>query len=156
MNKISVTVSLDPEHDSDLYALLVAQSEAPGAGFSVAGCSETFTATDVWTARARRRIHRADQLIVICGEHTDDSMSVFSEVRIAQEEGTPYFLLWGRRETMCTKPAGAKPAEGIYGWTPEIIEEQIALIGRAAQRQAAARALKRPGRQQNGDGAAPS
>ena len=47
-------------------------------------------------------------MIVICGEHTEASPGMSAEIRIAQEEKTPYFLLWGRRESLCTKPTGAK------------------------------------------------
>ena len=40
---------------------------------------------------------------------------------MAQKEDKPYMLLWGRREQMCTKPAGARPADAIYSWTREIL-----------------------------------
>jgi hypothetical protein len=81
----------------------------------------------------RRRIREADEVIVICGEHTEESMGVSAEVRIAQEERTPYFLLWGRRESMCTKPRSAKRDEGIYRWTSEILQSQILLTLRNAR-----------------------
>lgn len=146
MNKINVSVSLDFEHDRELYAVLREQSEAPGSAFTVSGCSEHFNATAAWGDRARQRIRRADQVIIICGEHTDESIGVFTELQIAQEEQTPYFLLWGRRDRMCTKPAGAKSAEGMYSWTSDVIEDQLALIGRTVHREAIARSLKRPAR----------
>ena len=53
-----------------------------------------------------------------------------AELRVAQQERTPYFLLWGRREIMCTKPIGAKPADGMYSWTRQILEEQITVASR--------------------------
>jgi hypothetical protein len=56
-----------------------------------------------------------------------------AEIRIAQEEKTPYFLLWGRRGAACTKPLGAKSAEGMYMWTRENLEDQVAIALRRAQ-----------------------
>jgi hypothetical protein len=144
MSQIEVSVSFDTDHDAELYKLLVAQSRIPGSGFVVSGGSERLTDEDVWSARVRRRVRRADQVIIICGEHTDESLGVCSELRIVQEEQKPYFLLWGRRDRMCTKPLGAKNAEGMYSWTSEFIQEQIALASRAAHREAMAHALKRP------------
>ena len=120
MSTIQVFVSFDVEHDKELYERLLAQSRAPGSGFSVLGGSERSTPTDVSNVRVRRRISEADQVIVICGEHTEASERVSAELRIAQEDGTPHFLLWGRREVMCTKPIGAKPAEGMYNWTRQL------------------------------------
>ena len=116
MSQARVYVSFDIEHDRELYERLLAQ--AGGSGFCVSGGSEFLSATDLGNERVRRRIREADQLIVICGEYTDGSPGMSAELRIAQEERTPYFLLWGRRESMCTKPTGAKPAEGMYRWTP--------------------------------------
>ncbi len=133
MSKIHVFVSFDIEHDGELYELLLAQSGTPSSGFAVLGGSERLSATDVWSERVRCRIREADQVIVICGEHTGASISVSAELRIAQEERTPYFLLWGRREIMCTKPIGAKPAEGMYSWTRQILQDQMTCTLRKAR-----------------------
>jgi hypothetical protein len=142
MSKIHVFVSFDIEHDGELYELLLAQSRTPSSGFTVLGGSERSAGTDVGSERVRRRIREADQVIVICGEHTEGSTRVSAELLIAQEERTPYFLLWGRREIMCTKPIGAKPAEGMYSWTPQILQNQIALTFRKAQSDAAAETVR--------------
>jgi hypothetical protein len=99
----------------------------------VSGESEFVSTHDLWTDRARRRIREADEVIVICGEHSEASPGMRAEIRIAQEEKTPYFLLWGRRGAMCTKPIGAKPAEGMYNWTQEILEDQVAFALRRAR-----------------------
>ena len=82
-------------------------------------------------------------------------MGEVAELRIAQEEHTPYFLLWGRRDRMCTKPTGAKTSEGMYSWTSEFIEEQVALISRTASREVMARTMKRFGRQHRSSGSVP-
>ena len=144
MSAVDVFVSFDIEWDRELFDQLLAQSREPGSGFTVSSSSERFDSTDEWSERVRKRICKADQVIVICGEHTNEAEGVIGELRITQEEDTPYFLLWGRRGTMCTKPVGAKPTEGMYSWTSEIISEQISLITRQARGEATARALRRP------------
>ena len=139
MNQIQVFVSFDIEHDRELFEELRTQSSS--SGFAVSGCSERHTATDVWNERARRRIRSADQVIFICNEHTDASASMSTEIRIAQQEQTPYFLLWGRRGIMCTKPVGAKSAEGMYIWSPQVLQDQIAIATRSTHTDAVAETL---------------
>jgi len=138
VSKIKVFVSFDLEHDGELYDELLAQSKTASFDFAVSGGSEKAAAADLSDERARRRIREADQVIVICGEHTEGSVGVSAELRIAQEEKTPYFLLWGRRDLMCTKPIGAKPAEGMYSWTRQVLQDQIAFALRKARSDAAA------------------
>ena len=140
MNQIQVFVSFDIEHDRELFEELRTQSSS--SGFAVLGCSERHTATDVWNERARRRIRNADQVIFICGEHTEASASMSTEIRIAQQEQTPYFLLWGRRESMCTKPVGAKSAEGMYIWSTQVLQDQIAIASRSTRTDAVAENLR--------------
>jgi hypothetical protein len=140
--KTRVFISFDIEHDGELYELLLAQSRMPGSVFAVSGGSERLPSSDARSERAHRRIGEADQVIVICGEHTDMSTGVFTELRIAQEEKKPYFLLWGRRESMCTKPMGAKNAEGMYSWTQQILRDQLALTLRIAHGDAAAKSMR--------------
>jgi hypothetical protein len=141
MSKVHIFVSFDTGHDGELYELLLSQSRTQSSDFEVMGCSEHSTTTEIWSERVRRRIREADQVIVICGEHTGSSSRVSAELQIAQQEQTPYFLLWGRREMMCTKPVGAKPAEGMYSWTRQILQDQIAFTLRKADTVAADEAL---------------
>lgn len=130
---IRVFVSYDREHDRDLHDRLAEEAADPGSGFEIAACSEGGAAGESWEARTRRRIQEADEVVVLCGEHVGDSPRVGAELRIAREEERPYFLLWGRRELMCTKPMGAKPNEGMYSWTPEILRTQITTVIRNAR-----------------------
>ena len=146
MRKVQVFVSFDVEHDGELYERLLAQSRSPSSGFRVLGGSERSAGTDVGSASVRRRIREADQVIVICGKHTRASTCVSAELLIAREERTPYFLLWGRREIMCTKPIGAKASEGMYGWTRQILQDQIALTFRKAQSDAAVETVRHAAR----------
>ena len=141
MSKVHVFVSFDLEHDEDLYELLLAQSTTPGSGFAVLGGSKRSTTAYLATESVRRQIREADQVIVICGEHTEASACVGAELLVAQEERTPYFLLWGRRDSMCTKPHGARTAEGMYSWTRQILQEQINVTSRKAAADAVAASL---------------
>jgi hypothetical protein len=50
---------------------------------------------------------------------------VSAELAIAQAEEKPYVLLWGRRESMCKKPKGARADDGIYSWAPGVLEQQV-------------------------------
>jgi hypothetical protein len=120
---VRVYVSFDLEHDRDLHDRLLAQwcqSE-----FTIASCSEAGDMTEPWVARVRLRITEADEVVVICGEHTDDSRRVSAELKIAQEQRKPYVLLWGRREKMCKKPQSARAIDGMYGWTAAVLERQL-------------------------------
>ena len=81
---------------------------------------------------------------MICGEHTNDSARVAAELRMAQEEGKPYMLLWGRRERMCTKPSGARPSDAMYSWTPDVLENQIGATLRSSRPPVVPESCKRP------------
>ncbi len=124
MSDVRVFLSYDVEHDVDLGELLSEQSGRGGSGFLVSARSEAAMVTDRWCEAVRHRIRDADQ-VVVCGEHTKDSVRVNSELRIAQEEQKPYFLLWGRRDRMCTMPARVTRAGCMYSWIWEILLQQI-------------------------------
>jgi hypothetical protein len=142
MSKVQVFVSFDIEHDEDLYELLLAQSRTPSSDFSVLGGSKRSDTTSLESESVRRQIRDADQVIFICGEHTEASTRVSAELELAQEERTPYLLLWGRRDSMCTKPTGAKPAEGMYSWTRQILRDQMTFTSRKAAADAAAQIVR--------------
>jgi hypothetical protein len=119
-----VFVSFDLDHDRDLHERLREQAGRQ-LDFAVSGCSEAGEMTGSWSARARSRISASDEVVVICGEHTDQASRVSAELRIAREEHKPYVLLWGRRERMCKKPTGTRPDDGVYSWTAEILQRQL-------------------------------
>jgi hypothetical protein len=133
MPNVRVFMSFDPDNDADLHDLLIEQSRRQSSGFEVSARSEAATMSDRWDEKVRRQISAADEVIVICGEHTASSLRMSTELRIAQEEEKPYFFLWGRRERMCTRPAGAKRDDSMYSWTWEILQEQIIATLRNAQ-----------------------
>ena len=69
--------------------------------------------TGDWQLKVRNRIKQTNLVIVICGEHTHTAMGVAAELRIAREETTPYFLLWGYKGRTCYKPTSALPTDKI-------------------------------------------
>jgi hypothetical protein len=142
-DRVRIFVIFDTEHDADLYALLRAQSHSPGCEFTVMGGSERPSHTELGRARVRSRIREADQVIIICGEHTEASPDIHAELLIAIDEEKPHCLLWGRREVMCTKPIGATRAEGIYSWTRQTLHDQISFNLRQASTEAHAKSLRR-------------
>jgi hypothetical protein len=66
-----------------------------------------------------------DVVCVICGEHTDTATGVSAELKIAQEEKIPYFLLKGYSEKTCKKPKAAKDTDKIYAWTWENLKKLV-------------------------------
>jgi hypothetical protein len=131
MPDVRIFLSYDLEHDADLRDRLIAEAERGGSGFEITGYSES--TSDPGEARLRRRIGASDEVIVVCGEHTDESPAASLELRIAQEEGKPYFLLWGRRESMCKRPASARPTDSMFSWTAAILRHQIEATLRSAR-----------------------
>jgi len=143
MPNVRVFMSFDPDNDEDLHDLLLEQSRRQSSGFVISARSDAATMTDRWDERVRRQISEVDEVIVICGEHTASSARVNTELRIAQEEQKPYFLLWGRRERMCTRPAGSKRDDSMYSWTWEILQDQIVTTLRKARPREVAERYKR-------------
>jgi antiphage defense system Thoeris ThsB-like protein len=121
---LRVFLSFDLEHDQDLHDRLLAQA-GQRTSFEISDQSEDGAVTQSWTERARKRISASDEVVIICGEHSHKSSRMSAELRLAQEMKKPYVLLWGRRQQMCKKPRSARSGDGIYLWTPEILEDQI-------------------------------
>jgi hypothetical protein len=125
MNRTRIFVSFDRENDKDLCDLLSAQSRRPGSTFEVMRGQHGKGSRADWGSGARTEIRAADEVLVICGEKTHESVIVSLELAIAQEEEKPYMFLWGRRDKMCTKPDGARKQDSMYSWTREFLESQI-------------------------------
>lgn len=118
-------VSFDYDNDQGLKELLVGQSKLPDSPFALADHSIK-TSSPTWKDDARRRIRSCDVVIVLCGHHTHTATGVSVEVTIAQEEGTPYFLLAGYASGGNTKPTAAKATDKLYTWTWDNLK---ALVG---------------------------
>ena len=93
MAKKRAFISFDYDNDVDLKALLVGQARNPDSPFEIVDMSIKETIESNWKENARRRIKGCDVVIVICGRYTNFATGVSAEVKIAQEENVPYFLL---------------------------------------------------------------
>lgn len=110
-------ISFDFDHDEELRDALVGQAKLPQSPFNIADWSVNEPFEGNWRGKVRSRIRRTDLTIVICGEHTDSARGVAAELTITREESKPYFLLRGRPNKKCTKPAQARKSDKIYKWT---------------------------------------
>ncbi len=126
MNKKSLFISFDYDHDNDLRGNLVAQANDPKAPFSITDWSLKRPIDEAWKKDVRDRILRVDLTVVICGEHTHDAKGVEAEVTMIQQLGKPYFLLKGRRRKTCTPPKSAPKDKKIHPWRWSTLEKLIA------------------------------
>lgn len=126
MLKKRVFISFDYDHDLDLKTLLVGQARNPDSPFEIVDMSIKEVIDENWKRTARTRIKGCDVVIVICGYYTNSATGVSAELRIAQEEGTSYFLLNGRSSGICSRPQAAYSSDKIYNWTWENLKSLIA------------------------------
>lgn len=126
MVKTRVFISFDYDHDEILKTFLVGQAKLPDSPFELADWSIKEHINGDWKAKATRRIRAVDVVAVICGEHTDKAVGVSAEVKIAQAEDKPYFLLKGYKNANCVKPAAALSGDKLYNWTWENLKSLIA------------------------------
>ena len=115
--KKRVFISFDYDHDVTLKTFLVGQAKLDDSPFDLADWSIKEHIDDNWKAKARTRIKAVDVVCVICGNNTDTAIGVSAEVKIAQEEGIPYFLLNGYSDKTCIKPKAALSSDKLYKWT---------------------------------------
>jgi hypothetical protein len=123
-DKIPVFISFDYDHDSDLKTLLVGQAKNEDSPFFIEDWSIKEESSD-WKAKARTRIRRVDQVVVICGKYTDTAVGVDAEVEIARDEKKPYFLLAGRADGGNKKPKSALSTDNLYTWTWDNLKKLI-------------------------------
>ena len=119
-------ISFDFDHDEELRDALVGQARNSDSPFEIADWSVRERIESNWKEQVRNRIRRTDLTIVICGEHTNQAKGVAAELTITQEEGKPYFLLRGRPDKPCHKPAMARSSDKIYKWSWDNLKKLIA------------------------------
>jgi hypothetical protein len=124
-DKVRVYISFDYDHDSDLKTFLVGQAANEDSPFSIADWSIKEASSD-WKDKARERIKRVEQVIVLCGEHTDTATGINAEIAIARDEEKPYFLLAGRASGKNKKPTAALSTDKMYDWTWDNLKTLIA------------------------------
>jgi hypothetical protein len=119
-------ISFDYDHDEDLRNLLAGQAKHPDTPFDIFDRSIKEPLSGDWKEKFRRRLGNVDQMAVICGEYTHLAGGVAQEVRVAQEEGKPYFLLQGRSNKTCTRPSTSLPTDKMYTWSWDNLKTLIA------------------------------
>jgi hypothetical protein len=128
MTKANVFISFDFDHDRDLRDLLLSQDKILNKPFQMTDWSVEELLTDAWTLKIRERIKKVDQVVFLCGEHTNIAKGVGVEFAITKEEGKPYFLLQGRMNKATRKPSRAEQSDKVYAWT---IDNLNVLVGGA-------------------------
>lgn len=125
MAKVPVFISFDYDHDNDLKVMLAGQAKLDDSPFEIVDHSIKEESAD-WKDKARTRIKRSQQVIVICGNYTDTAVGVNVEIKIANEEKKPYFLLSGRATGVNKRPTAALSTDKIYDWTWDNLKKLIA------------------------------
>lgn len=125
MSKPKVFISFDYEHDETLKTFLIGQAKHSDSPFEIADWSIKEHIQGDWKVKAKTRILRSDQVVILCGQHTHTATGVSVELSIAQEVGKPYFLLNGYKDKTCYKPKAAKSKDKIYNWTWENLKVLI-------------------------------
>lgn len=116
-------ISFDYDNDARLKDLLIGQAKNPDTPFEISDWSIK-TASLTWKAEARRRIKAAGLVVVLCGRNTHTAVGVAEELRIAKEEGVPYFLLAGYKGES-VKPTSASMSDKLYRWTWENVKKLV-------------------------------
>ena len=118
-------ISFDFGNDDDLRNALVGQAKYPNSPFEIVDASVRKHLSGNWKEKVRKRIQKVDLVIAICGEHTRKAKGVAAEVRLAREEGKPYFLLRGHSDRVCTKPTTARSDDEMHDWTWDNLRKLI-------------------------------
>jgi len=119
-----VFTSFDFDHDAGLKAMLIGQAKNPDTPFVLADWSVKEHMTGDWEEKVRVRIRAIDQMAVLCGKYV--APGVAAELRIAREEGKPYFLLKGYSDSTCVRPSSALATDKMYEWTWDNLKKLIA------------------------------
>ena len=114
---VPMFISFDADYDEALKNALNGQAKYPHSPFSIINWSIKEPFRTNWKERVRARMKRAKVMAVICGQYTDRAEGVSVEIRMAKEEGIPYFLLKGYPDKRCVKPVAALHTDKIYPWT---------------------------------------
>lgn len=117
MAKKKVFISFDYDNDSALKELLVGQAKHDDSPFELADWSIKEHIDENWKAKAKTRIKQVDVVIVMCGLNTNTATGVSAELKIAQAESVPYFLLAGYKDKTNIKPTAALSTDKLYNWT---------------------------------------
>jgi len=139
MSSLRVYVCFDPRNDADLFERLALDSRRADSPFEIVGATGLYVESQSWEDSFRSGLDGVDEVVVICSEHSDTADAVNAELRIVRAHAKPYFLLLGRRDVPCTKPAAARATDCYYAWIWDILKFQVGVtLRRAALRGAEA------------------
>jgi hypothetical protein len=125
MAKKRAFISFDYDNDEFLKIALVGQARNDDSPFDFADHSNKEHLDGDWKAKTRSKIKGCDVMIVVCGEKTNTATGVAAELKMAQEEKVPYFLLWGYAGKTCVKPVTATANDKIYKWEWDLLKKLI-------------------------------
>lgn len=114
--RVPVYISFDYDHDSDLKTMLAGQAKLGDSPFNIADWSIKEPSSD-WKDKARTRIRRVEQVIIMCGRYADSATGIDAEIRIARDENKPYFLLAGRAGGGAKRPRASLASDKLYEWS---------------------------------------
>ena len=120
-----VFISFDYDHDETLKIFLVGQAKKEDTPFDISDWSIKEAIDTNWKVKAKTRIKSVDLVIVICGKSTNTATGVSAELKIAQDEKTPYFLLAGYSAGGNVKPIAALTSDKMYEWTWDNLKKLI-------------------------------
>lgn len=126
MAKQRIFISFDYDNDEDIKIMLAGQAKLSDSPFDFTDASVKEPLSGDWKEKVKGRIRNCDQVIILCGTTTNTATGVSTELKIAQEIGKPYFLLWGRTSKTCVKPVAALSTDKIYNWTWDNLKSLIA------------------------------
>jgi hypothetical protein len=115
MSKKKVFISFDFDQDKALKDLLIGQSRNPECPFDVIDSSLKEAAPEEgWEEKARERMLKADQVIVLVGAQTHRAHGVLKEVNLARKHHKKIVQIIGHKGV----PYKRVPDAGIlYRWT---------------------------------------
>jgi len=128
MKKQRAFISFDYDHDEGAKVMLAGQAKHPDSPFEFTDASVKEHLPGDWKEKVKQRMASIDVVIVLCGEHTHAASGVATELTIARDKGTDYFLLAAYGDKNCTKPTSALTTDKMYKWTWDNLK---ALVGGA-------------------------
>jgi len=108
MAKVPVFISFDYDHDNDLKVMLAGQAKHDDSPFEIVDHSIKEESAD-WKDKARTRIKRSQQVIVICGNYTDTAVGVTSRSRSPTRRRSRTFSLVAVRRV----PTRGRPQRSV-------------------------------------------
>jgi hypothetical protein len=122
--KTRVFVSFDFDNDARLKTFILAQAKHPDSPFEIENWSLNEPAPDrAWKETARKRIGRADVVLVMVGPKTSRAAGVLAEVAIAKELGVPVRQMIGYKDA---DPPPVPGAGRLYRWSWPVLKNLLA------------------------------